>query len=352
MRIAIMVRKMAGKGGMETVIRTVFKAAGQDPRPLEMEVWAFGRPETAEWLDGIPHRIANIDQGTGRRFQLGTKLPLYTWAIRRFLKAFPADCLLATDPVFVRAGITAGHRKVFSWLHFSLDRMANRRYLAPAAGHLAISSQIAEQIEALTPRHAPSLVGNPLPAVPDRLIPPPDGSCPRFVYVGRLMNHQKRLDVLLRALQGLGDQPGKLLVVGDGPDRRMLMELAEHLNVASRVTWAGWHDDPWGAVPAATAVVLTSDFEGFAMVLLEALARGVPVVATDCPAGPRDIVRPGRNGWLVPPGDPGAVTQALQHFVGQQDGGLAMTAEERKLDAVARFAASTVWARIRSVLEA
>lgn len=351
MRIAIMVRKMSGQGGMETVIRTVFKAAGQDPRPLEMEVWAFGQPMATEWLEGIPHQIANIDQGTGRRFQLGTKLPLYAWAVRRFLKTFPADCLLATDPVFVRAALTAGHRKVFSWLHFSLDRMANRRYLVPASGHLAISSQIAEQIAALNPRNAPSLVGNPLPAVPDRLIPPPGGLLPRFVYVGRLMNHQKRLDVLLQGLQGLGEQAADLLVVGDGPDRRMLMELADHLNVGHHVTWAGWHDDPWSAVPEATAVVLTSDFEGFAMVLLEALARGIPVIATDCPAGPRDIVRPGRNGWLVPPGDPAAVTQALQHFVGRPEGGLAMTAEERRLDAVARFSASTVWARIRSVLE-
>ena len=85
------------------------------------------------------------------------------------------------------------------------------------------------------------------------------------------------------------------------------------------------------------------------MALLESLVRGIPVIATDCPTGPRDIVIPGKNGWLSPPGDVEALattlTQALTH------GPLAWDAQTIRDDVVARFGPNQVFARARRVMQ-
>lgn len=352
-RVAIVVRKLSGRGGMETVIRAVAAAAAHAPEPTQVEIWCLGVPLRTEWLDGLPHRVANIDQGTGRRFQLGAKRWLYTRALRQFLDQSPVSALLATDPVFVAAGLAARRGptrpRVFSWPHFSLDRLANIAWLQGADGHLALSTQIAEQIRGLHPHAAPTVVGNPLPTESAALVPPPQGPA-RLLYVGRLQNHQKRVDLLLDALAPLRDRPWTLEVYGDGPDRAPLEAQADRLGMGGHVQWHGWRANPWSTVTEATALVLPSDFEGFGMVLLEALVRGIPVVATDCVAGPRDIVRSGANGWLVPPGDGPALRRALERFIATPDGHLATSADERQRDVIERFAPGVVWQRMREAL--
>ena len=353
-RVAIVVRKLSGRGGMETVIRAVAAAAAADPEPTQVEVWCLGVPLRTEWLDDLPHRVANIDQGPGRRFQLGSKRWLYTVALKRFLHESRVRALLATNPVFVAAGMAAAGRatsrpRVVSWPHFSLDRLANIGWLQGADGHLALSTQIAEQIQQLNPRVAPTVVGNPLPTAPATLIPPPDGP-PRFLYVGRLQNHQKRVDLLLDALAPLRERAWTLDVFGDGPDRPALAAQAERMGIGNHVQWHGWQSDPWSRVAEATALVLPSDFEGFGMVLVEALARGIPVVATDCVAGPRDIVASGANGWLVPPGDGPTLSRALERFVATSDGELTTSARDRQRDVIERFAPGVVWERMRDAL--
>ncbi len=341
---------------MEAVIRTVAAAAAAEADPARVEVWCLGVPLRAEWLDGLPHRVANIDQGTGRRFQLGAKRWLYARALARFLRQSPVDALLATDPVFVKAGLAAAGQgpvrpRVFSWPHFSLDRLANVPWLAEADGHLALGTQIAEQIQRVNPRVAPTVVGNPLPASPEGfpLVPPPHGPA-RFLYVGRLQNHQKRVDLLLEALAIHRAQDWSLEVFGDGPDRASLEAQAERLGIARHVRWHGWLSDPWAQVEAATALVLPSDFEGFPMALLESLVRGVPVIATDCLAGPRDIVAPGTNGWLVPPHDAGALSEALQRFLVSPAGQLTSPPADRRRDILDRFEPGVVWRRMRDAL--
>lgn len=353
-RVAIVVRKLSGRGGMETVIRAVAAAASKDPEPTRVEVWCLGVPLRTEWLEGLPHLVANIDQGTGRRFQLGAKRWLYTRALQRFFRQSPVSTLLATDPVFVAAGMAAAGRgtsrpRVFSWPHFSLDRLANIAWLQGADGHLALSTQIADQIQELHPRVPPTVVGNPLPTEWAALVPPPKGPA-RFLYVGRLQNHQKRVDLLLDALAPLRERPWTLDVFGDGPDRAALASQADRLGIGNHLQWHGWQANPWSTVTEATALVLPSDFEGFGMVLLEALARGIPVVATDCVAGPRDIVASGTNGWLVPPGDGPTLSGALERFVATSGGELTTSARDRQRDVIERFAPGVVWHRMREAL--
>src|SRR5205807_395696 len=88
--------------------------------------------------------------------------------------------------------------------------------------------------------------------------------------------------------------------------------LAHALGRGERVRLAGFHREPWDFLAEADVFVLASDFEGFGNVLVEALAAGLPVVATDAPYGPRFILDHGRFGRLVPPGDVGALAAGIR----------------------------------------
>jgi glycosyltransferase involved in cell wall biosynthesis len=138
---------------------------------------------------------------------------------------------------------------------------------------------------------------------------------PLIGAVGRVA-HQKGFDVLLRAL---ADVPGAdLRIVGDGEERPSLERLARELGVDDRVAWTGWSDDPRGALDDLDVFVLSSRFEGFPLVVLEALLARLAVVATDV-GSVAEAVRDGETGLLVPPDDPGALAAALRRSLADRD---------------------------------
>jgi glycosyltransferase involved in cell wall biosynthesis len=107
-------------------------------------------------------------------------------------------------------------------------------------------------------------------------------------------------------------RPVRLLVLGEGSERRRLEALARRLGVESDVALPGYAENPYPLMARAAVVALSSLREGLPTVLIEALALGRPVVATDCPTGPREILEDGRLGRLVPPGDVDALAAALE----------------------------------------
>jgi len=132
------------------------------------------------------------------------------------------------------------------------------------------------------------------------------------LYVGRL-DPQKGLDTLLKAAAGVARvRPDwHLALAGDGPLRPDLMaQAARLLDLAGRVHWLGRRDDVPSLLGSADLLVLPSLWEGMPNVVLEAMAAGVPVVATRV-EGTEDLVLPGQTGWLVPPGAVEPLTQAL-----------------------------------------
>jgi glycosyltransferase involved in cell wall biosynthesis len=132
----------------------------------------------------------------------------------------------------------------------------------------------------------------------------------RIAYVGRLAP-QKGVDLLVRALAGL---PGvELDVYGEGPLHGSLQRLADETGVASRIHWHGFRQDPWALAAAVDVVAVPSRFEGHSMVVLEALARGHVVVATDIP-GITETLDGG--GVLVPTEQPDRMADGLRHALG------------------------------------
>lgn len=79
--------------------------------------------------------------------------------------------------------------------------------------------------------------------------------------------------------------------------------------------WLGWHNDPWAAAPAASVMVQPSAYEGYSMVMIEALALGLPVVASRFGGVSGEAIIPGKNGWLFPVADVEALKQILQAII-------------------------------------
>ncbi len=127
------------------------------------------------------------------------------------------------------------------------------------------------------------------------------------------LSEEKDIPTLLRAfLQVHGQRPqARLLLAGEGPARSMLQRLVAELGLDEVVALPGRISKPRAWMQAATVFALASQYEGFGNVLIEALASGTPVVSTDCPVGPREILDGGRFGSLVPVADPAAMARAL-----------------------------------------
>ena len=140
------------------------------------------------------------------------------------------------------------------------------------------------------------------------------GEPPVVLGVGRL-SPQKNFPLLLEAFARL-ETPARLVVLGEGPERAALEAKAQELGLADRVDLPGMDPNPYRYFARAAVFALSSSWEGLPGALIEAVACGCDVVATDCPSGPREILRGGELGRLVPVDDPAALAEALDERLG------------------------------------
>ena len=137
------------------------------------------------------------------------------------------------------------------------------------------------------------------------------GAPPVIIAVGRLAE-QKDFPTLLQAFaQVRAQRQARLLILGEGRMRRELTALGHALGIAEDLSLHGFTSNPFAYMARAAVFVLSSAYEGLPVVLIEALACGCPVVSTDCPSGPAEILENGQYGRLVPVGNPEAMTQAI-----------------------------------------
>jgi glycosyltransferase involved in cell wall biosynthesis len=134
---------------------------------------------------------------------------------------------------------------------------------------------------------------------------------PLVVSAGRLV-YQKAFDVLMKAFRKVRDQvKAKLLIIGDGYMKQELLSMREALGLRDDVVFTGFQQNPFKFIKHATVFCLASRYEGFPNVVLEAMTLGVPVVVTNCHAGPSEITEDGKYGILIPPEDPDALAEAI-----------------------------------------
>ena len=283
----------------------------------------------------LSERRTSLPRLSGKgRFQALASIP----ALSRYLRRERPDALLSAGNYVnfsaVMARAAARIRLPVAVCHNShLSREADRkpfvrwvaRHIYPWADSIiAVSNGVANDLSlsAGIPRRRVTTIYDPVvtPDLLDKARTPlehpwftPDRP-PVVLGVGRL-HDQKDFPTLLRAFARLHEmRQARLMILGEGKKAERLRELtalAVRLGVADDVALPGFVDNPFAYMARASVFVLSSAWEGFGMVLVEALACGCPVVSTDCPSGPAEILDGGAYGPLVAVGDDAALAQAI-----------------------------------------
>ena len=190
-----------------------------------------------------------------------------------------------------------------------------------ADGIVAVSGGVADDLAAKVrlSRNRISVIYNPvvtpaLKAMASAQINHPWGGrdqSPLILAAGRL-TAQKDYPTLLRAFAKVrANRECRLIILGEGERRESLEALTAQLDISGSVLLPGLADNPFAWMSRASLFVLSSAWEGLPNVLIQAMACGTPVVSTDCPSGPMEILENGRWGRLVPVGDEGALAEAM-----------------------------------------
>lgn len=234
----------------------------------------------AHWLARVPTRLV-FSSGTTISIDLATRGALERWVQRTSMgRLYPfADQVIVTS-----AGVA--------------DDMA--RYTGLAR----------ERIRVVPSPVVPASLFTEVLARPDH---PWLGRSDRPLILGAgELCGRKDFESLLRAFARVrAERPCRLMILGQGRARERLLALAAELGVAEDVALPGFVPEPYAFMAHADLFAFTSRWEGLGFVIIEALAVGTPVVATDCPSGPREILQDGRIGPLVPVGDAAALATAI-----------------------------------------
>jgi glycosyltransferase involved in cell wall biosynthesis len=327
MRVAIFIPSY-GDGGVERML--VNLAGGLAARGLAVDF--LTRSRSAPYLDRLDPRVRLIETPAG---QLST-----AWQLWRYLRReAPAVVLCGKDRagrmvarvrrfgasacrLVMRPGTTYSQRfaELGPWSAWRARRRVQRVYRGADAvvGNAQAVVDDVIRVAGLPPGRV-HLIHNPV-VTPDLLAQAAGPATlpgfeaqdvPVILAVGRL-GQVKGFDVLIRAFARLrAGRPLRLVILGEGRLRASLEQLAASLGVADAVALPGFEPNPYPYVARAALFVLSSRREGSPNALTEALALGTPVVATDCPSGPREVLDGGRVAPLVPVDDEAALAEAM-----------------------------------------
>jgi glycosyltransferase involved in cell wall biosynthesis len=282
--------------------------------------------------------------------------------LRRTLRKCNADCIIAfQETANIRAFLaTLGMRapvvmRVEDWPPQFLKYYPRWRHIRsriyPRARAIVVQTERIRDCFSERAREKIRIIANPINI--DYLESPPlEIGLPgkkNIVTVARL-HPKKRLDLLIRAFAAIaGKIDCGLVVIGDGPERGRLESLCHSLGVAEKVRFTGVLTNPWSLAGNCDIFVLSSEYEGMPNALLEAMACGLAVISFDCPTGPRELIRHGHNGVLVPLLDLDALTREMERLLRDDE-------ERKRLGRAAQkvrdtFSLETVMQQWETVLE-
>lgn len=339
----VIVGQLSGKGGMERVLADVIEGLAQ--YGIQSEIFALlpfvgrgvldaYRPQTHfGYIPGFFFEKRHFKWGEVRKWHKKLQGFYYRKEIRKLFEAAAQNCdviiSLSIDRKLIEypQGIDLIKKKfpqklLMTWPHFTLGKYEGltdifKTQLDKFDGHLAICQAITEQLQNRFQQTNVYTVYNPIQPPPSAQIRQEAGNPMRFLYVGRIAEQKRVIELIEDVLVHLrGDWT--LDIIGQPVDQDMesaFYDVLKRTGLQDRVIYHGWQADPWSVPTDAGVLLLHSQYEGFGLVLAEAMMRGIPCVAADCPTGPSEIIRHGINGWLYPMDDPAACQTILQELI-------------------------------------
>lgn len=334
MKISLLLPDLRG-GGAERVsldLACAFAAAGHKVEFVLMNAIGEFLPRASAQFGitdlnvlqtrNVPLALARYLRAKRPEVLIANMWPLTSAAVLgRALSRLPCRLLLVDHSTLSRAYASWGpiHNAMMKATMSATYRMADC-----IAG---VSDGVARDIErlAILSRGSVEVLHNP---IPQRAMPTEHARADtealwntqrgeRILTVGSLTD-AKNHSLLLHAFAHISRPTATLMFVGQGQNEQMLRAIAADLGVADRVIFAGFHADPSPFYATADLFVLSSDYEGLPTVLIEAISFGLPVVSTDCPSGPAEILENGRWGRLTPVGDAAALARAIDEALSSE----------------------------------
>jgi glycosyltransferase involved in cell wall biosynthesis len=331
---------LAHAWGMGGTIRTTLTVGAYLSERRDVEVVSVYRTREEPFFAFAPDlRVRALHDRRGER--LLARLPsvlihpedyAYPWcslatdvALLRWLRSLRADVLVTTRPAFnllaarlaPRGVVTVGQEHMHLAAHRPRLAADIRRHYPHLDALTVLTTQDEAAYRALLAgvRTRVARIPNPLPP---GAVARSDGTSRTVIAAGRL-NRQKGFDLLISAFATVASRaPGwRLRIYGSGSQRKRLEAQIDALGLGGQVELMGRTQRLGEAMAAASVFALSSRFEGFGMVIVEAMSHGLPIVSFDCPHGPRDII--GEDGILVPPADVEALAAALLALMGDPD---------------------------------
>ena len=288
-------------------VRTVFNLSGALAGRHDVEIASIARRTRATFDPPAGVELVPLDGDA---------------ALSDYIREAYDDTLIGTRREFnftlaklARPGVLAVGQEHFHLGHYGPDVQADmRRWYPLLDAHVCLTADDATAYEQLLSRRA--VVRHIRNGIPDPRVAPAKTTGRVAVAAGRL-SHQKGYDLLLRAWRDvLAVQPDwQLRIFGEGKTRDRLEALIDRLGIAGNAQLAGFTDRLPQELSQGSFFVLSSRFEGLPMVVLEAMSCGLPVVSFDCPTGPRELIAPGVDGVLVPPGDVRGLARAMVEMI-------------------------------------
>ena len=364
LRLALFVRSFGGGGGGERVMLNLAHAFADHGHHVDLIMARVA----GRFLDQIPEAVNLVDLGIRSALQMlpallrapGLVMSLVPVLLRpdapfvlgavpalaRYLRHARPDAMLSAlnytnitallaqrvSGVDTPTVISVHNHLTASLVHATKPRIKvvhrlMQRYSPLADGVVAVSGGLADDLARVVglPRAAITTIHNPVvtPAIARgaRIASPhswfSESAPPVIVGAGKL-KPQKDFPTLVRAFARVRrERAVRLIILGDGSGRTKLLNLARELDVAEDFEMPGFVANPFAYMARASAFVLSSAWEGFGNVLVEAMACGCPVVSTNCPSGPAEILDHGRYGPLVPVGDDRALAHAINFIIDQ-----------------------------------
>lgn len=294
--VAIFIPYLSGYGGTEVVIHNLLREYYRNLNRLNVKItlYSLGGFLTNNYLHFHNVNIINFPNNSFlRKILYVVLLPIL---IPYLLFKIKPNIAISTTPVMwslfqICSKLFHMNIPVVAWYHYSYESKPVKEFYLRHSDYFFTISKVGKDtlINNGVSSYKIFTVYNPV--IPSKRIIKNSKHHNHLVYIGRLeYKSQKNISELFKALSLLNNYNWELRIYGTGPDLDRLRILSEKLNISKNIKWMGFVKNIWDKITIADALILTSNYEGLPMVLLEAISNGLYVISSDCHDGPSEII--------------------------------------------------------------